>query len=127
MAMSSAEKAIRKIIKETTDGMKAIGTYKVQFNPTIRAYAEMRYQYNLLMAQFFESDCQVTEEYTNKAGFTNIRKTATYLALETIRKDILSHENLLGLTPAGYRRITNASANSKEKRSKLAEALNELR
>lgn len=36
----------------------------------------------------------MTEEYTNKAGFTNVRKTAIYLALETLRRDIINHGNL---------------------------------
>jgi len=122
MAISEYEKEIRKIIKITKSNMSAIGTYKPQFDPTIRVYAETKQQYNLLMEQFSESGCKVTEEYTNKAGATNIRKTAIYLALETIRKDLISHEGILGLTPAGLRRINDGMKGHKKK-SGLAEVL----
>ncbi len=122
--MTPEEKEIKKITKATIKDMETIGTYRPEFKATIRAYAEMRQQYNKLTSEFYEGGCQITEEYTNKAGFTNIRKTALYLALETLRKDIVSHENLLGLTPAGLKKIK--SDHSKKKISKLGKALNEI-
>lgn len=118
------EKEINKIIKATTKDMEAIGTYRPEFNATIRTYAEMRQQYKKLTNEFYEGGCNITEEYTNKAGFTNIRKTALYLALETLRKDIVNHENILGLTPAGLKKIK--SDPPKKKVSKLGKALSDL-
>lgn len=118
------EKEINKIIKSTTKDMEAIGTYRPEFNATIRTYAEMRQQYKKLTNEFYEGGCNITEEYTNKAGFTNIRKTALYLALETLRKDIVNHENILGLTPAGLKKIKSDS--TKKKVSKLGKALSDL-
>lgn len=118
------EKEIKKIVKSTIKDMEAIGTYRPQFNATIKAYAEMRQQYNTLMAEFYKSGCKITEEYTNKAGFTNIRKTAVYLALETLRKDIVNHENILGLTPAGLKKLKNETP--RKKISKLGKALSEI-
>lgn len=119
------KKAVNKIIKATIKNMESIGIYRPEFNSTIRAYAEMRQQYDSLMIKFYESGCEITEEFTNKAGYTNVRKTALYLALETLRKDIVGHENILGLTPAGLKKISN-SGTSKKKVSKLGKALSEL-
>lgn len=122
--MSPEEKEVKKIIKTTIKNMEGIGIYRPQFNETIRAYAEMKQQYNKLTKEFYEGGCKITEEYTNKAGFTNIRKTALYLALETLRKDIVNHENILGLTPAGLKKLKNESP--KKKVSKLGKALSEI-
>ncbi len=123
--MLPEEKEIKKIIKATIKNMESIGTYRPQFDATIRAYAEMRQQYDKLTAEFYAGGCKITEEYTNKAGFTNIRKTALYLALETLRKDIVNHENILGLTPAGLKKISSGTA-GKKKVSKLGKALSEI-
>lgn len=123
--MTVEEKEIRKIEKRTIKDMEAVGTYRPEFKPAIRAYAEMRQQYNLLTADFYEGGCEITEEYTNKAGFTNIRKTALYLALETLRKDIVNYENILGLTPAGLKKI-KSNVTDKKKGSKLEKALSDL-
>jgi len=122
--LSPEEREVKKIIKITIKDMEDINTYRPQFNATIRAYAEMRQQYNKLMAEFYESGCEITEEYTNKAGFTNIRKTALYLSLETLRKDVVGHENILGLTPAGLKKIKSEAPNKKI--SKLGKALSEI-
>lgn len=123
--MTPEERKIKKIIKATKENMTSIGIYLPEFDSTIKAYAEMRQQYDTLMDDFRKSGCKITEEYTNKAGFTNIRKTALYMALETLRKDIVNHENILGLTPAGLKKIRNPEK-AKKKMSKLGEALKEI-
>jgi hypothetical protein len=122
--LTPEEKEVKKIIKITIKNMQDINTYRPQFDSTIRAYAEMRQQYNMLMLEYYESGCKITEEYTNKAGFTNIRKTAVYLSLETLRKDVVGHENILGLTPVGLKKIKSDSP--KKKISKLGKALSEI-
>lgn len=113
------------IFTQTVEDMKRLGTYRQEFSPAITTYAEMRVQYQILMEQFYSTGCKVAEEYTNKAGATNIRKTALYLAIETLRKDIAGYENVLGLTPAGLEKIRKGSMKEK-KSSKLAEALSNL-
>ena len=124
MAQTKEQKAINKINKKTVEEMTALGFYRPEFSATINAYAQLRYLYDILNQRFTENGFQVTEEYTNKAGATNIRKTAEYQALETIRKDILSHETVLGLNPAGLKKIR---ADTKKKNaSKLGAVLNEL-
>ncbi|MBH0174722.1 P27 family phage terminase small subunit [Fictibacillus sp. 23RED33] len=127
MAITPEERKIRKIMKQVIQDMKDVGTYRSQFEATIRTYSEMRFQYDLMMKDFFKEGCKTTEEYTNNAGVTNVRKTATYLAIETIRKDMINHENTLGLTPAGLKRINDEMKTTKKKSSKLASALSDLR
>ena len=123
MAQTLYEKEIKKIIKKTKQNMEVVGTYKPEFDATIKMYAEMKYQYDKLMVEHMEQGFKVTEEYTNKAGATNIRKTATYLALETLRKDILAHESILGLTPSGLKKI---KATIEKKNSNLAKVLSNI-
>lgn len=113
------------IFAETVENMKRLGTYRAEFNPVITRYAELRVQFLVLMQSYYDSGSKVTEEYTNKAGFTNIRKTALYLALESLRKELRDFENDLGLTPAGLGKI-NDEMKAKKKTSMLSEALKKL-
>lgn len=118
------EKEIKKIYRDTIKNMEAIGIYRPEFNATIRTYSEMRQQYNKLSNEFYEGGCIITEMYTNNAGYENVRKTALYLALESLRKDIVNHENILGLTPTGLKKIKSDNPNKKV--SRLGKALSEL-
>lgn len=113
------------IFIQTVEDMKAIGTYKLEFSPAITRYAEMRLQFEILMQQWYAGGCKITEKYTNKAGAVNNRKTALYQAIENLRKEITDIENILGLTPAGLRRINSKSQIGK-KGSSLADALKNL-
>ena len=110
-----------KIIKETKGDMQVLGVYRKEFDNAIKRYADMRFQYEIML----ESGCKVTEEYTNKAGATNYRKSAFYLAFETLRKELIEIENTLGLTPKGLK-VLKAKGLEKGKASKLAEALNKF-
>lgn len=101
------KREINKIIKTTISSMQALGVYRNQFDPVIRTYAEIRLHYEKLKGCWAEEGENITEAYTNKAGATNLRKTATYAALEVLRKDILSYETVLGLTPAGLKKIND--------------------
>lgn len=85
--------------------MRTLGTYKDEFEAPVRRYAEMSIQYDILLDQWYEKGCIITEEYTNKFGARNQRKTSLYLALEALRKELVEMENLFGLTPKGLRAI----------------------
>ena len=123
MAQTKEQKAIKKIVKKTVADMTALGTFREQFTPAIRNYAEMRYQLDELNAQFYAGGCRITEKYTNKSGATNERKTALYMAIETLRRDIAATEDRLGLTPAGMKRINDREMKARKKESKLDRAL----
>jgi hypothetical protein len=113
------------IFTQTVSDMKQVGTYKEEFSPAITRYSEMRVQYELLMQDWYKGGCQISEEYTNKAGATNARKTALYLSIEALRRELLEMENIFGLTPQGLKRINDKSMASK-KESVLAKALSKL-
>lgn len=97
------------IYNQTVDDMKSVGTYKDEFIPIVSRYSELRVQYIIVIDRWYSSGCTITEEYTNKAGATNIRKTALYQAVENLRKELTEHENILGLTPSGLKKINDKS------------------
>ena len=110
------------IYNQTVDDMKSVGTYKDEFVPLISRYAELRVQYIIVMDRWYSTGCTITEDYTNKAGATNVRKTALYQAVENVRKELTEHENILGLTPSGLKKINDKNFQT-SKKSTLAEAL----
>ena len=75
--------------------------------------------------EWIEGGCLITEEFKNKSGIVNIRKTAQYLSLEMLRKDLFEIENALGLTPKGYKAIKSGGTAGK-KQSKILSALTNL-
>lgn len=111
-----------RVLEQTIQDMQSIGTYKDQFLPVIRRYADMRIQFDILMDQWVMAGCQITEVYVNKAGAANNRKTELYRSIETLRRELTDLESVLGLTPAGLKRIADKALGAKAK-SKLAEAL----
>ena len=122
--MTSEEimKIKKKIYSKTKSNMKKIGTFRSEFDPTVERYAELRAQYDELNRQWYENGCQITEEYTNKSGATNNRKTPLYLSLEMLRKELTELENLFGLTPKGLKGIRSKGLEPK-KGSRLDAAL----
>lgn len=102
--------------------MQELGTYKAEFDAPIRRYAELSIQYDILNEQWYDNGCLITEEYTNKSGAKNQRKTALYLSMETLRKELIEMENLFGLTPKGLKAIKTKGLNQ-AKLSKLDQAL----
>jgi hypothetical protein len=126
LAITPKERQIRKFIKQVVEDMKNVGTYRPQFDRTIRTYAEMSYDYKILMRQFEDSKDQFIEEYTNKSGATNAMTTSLYSEIKMIRKEMVNYESILGLTPAGLKKINNEMDQSKKKSSSLAKALSKL-
>lgn len=116
---------ITRIYKKTIEDMQTLGTFKPEFDAPVRRYAELRIQYEILSDKWYENGCEVTEDYTNKSGATNQRKTSLYLAMETLRKELIDMENLFGLTPKGLKGIKSKSLES-AKGSRLDAALAQL-
>lgn len=96
---------ITKTKNKTTDYMKNLGIYKPEFENSVSRYAELKVQYEILTDRWYDEGCAITEEYTNKAGAKNMRKTALYLSIEAMRKELNDLENILGLTPKGLKQI----------------------
>lgn len=116
---------ITRIYNKTVENMNELGTFRIEFDAPVRRYAELRVQYDILTDRWYEEGCEITEEYTNKSGATNQRKTTLYLALETLRRELVELENLFGLTPKGLRSIKTKGLEEKKK-SRLDQVLNDL-
>ena len=116
------KRRINKLCNKTIENMRNLGTYRPEFETSVRRYAELRVQYDILNDQWYENGCVITEEYTNKAGETNQRKTALYLTLENIRKELFGLENLFGLTPKGLKAIKSKGL-EEQKQSLLEKVL----
>ena len=93
------EKERKRLRTDIVRKMKSVDTYNKSFDSVVDVYTDLLLQNKIASLEFAENSYRMTEEYTNKAGATNIRKTATYLALEGLRKDILSYSSQLGLNP----------------------------
>ncbi len=125
--MSKAAAIKTKITKtknQTVKRMENLGIYKPEFENSINRYAELKIQYDILTEKWYETGCEITEKYTNKAGATNMRKTALYLSIENMRKELNELENILGLTPKGLKAI-RAKGFGEKKQSALDRLLND--
>lgn len=116
---------VKKVVKQTKTRMRAVNTYRKEFDAVIDRYGDLSVQYELLRQQWYDDGCRVSEEYTNKAGAVNQRKTPLYLSMETLRKELVDLENILGLTPKGLKQINSKGLETKKK-SALEKALSEL-
>ena len=118
------EKTKKKIEKEVIGQMKNLGTYKPEYNRIINIFSSMLYQYQIFEKEFEDSGYQITEEYTNKAGATNDRKTPLFTAMESLRKDIATYSDKLCLNPQSRKSSKISEPGNK---SKLAQALSSMK
>lgn len=116
---------VTRLYNKTVENMWEIGTFKPEFEAPVRRYAELSIQYEILNDKWYENGCEITEEYTNKFGATNQRKTTLYMALENLRKELMDMENIFGLTPKGLRQIKTKGLEQKRS-SALDKALEKL-
>lgn len=91
--------------------MRSLGIYHDEFKDSVRLYAELKYVYEIQMAQFRDSGYQVEIPYTNKNGNENLRKTVLYQSLEKTRTDLSNLQTILGLNPQGLKKILNNPGN----------------
>ncbi|MFM1525260.1 MULTISPECIES: P27 family phage terminase small subunit [Helcococcus] len=119
--MAKTKKQYINLIKRQ---LKNLGTYEKEFDEIIFIYAGLLAQYNQFELQFEESGYQIEEEYTNKAGATNMRKVPLYSAMESLRKDIVTYSDRLGLNVKAMEGIT-VERKSTSKLELVLGALNE--
>lgn len=100
--------------------MRSLGVYKKEFEPVIKIYAQLKDQYDELTAQFERSGYDYSEDTAQ-----GTKKHPIVTTLESLRKDILSYAGQLGMTPAGLKRLNDASLQP-EKSSPLSDALRVL-
>ena len=116
---------ITRLFNKTVENMRVLGTFRKEFEAPVRRYAELAIQYEILSDKWYEDGCKITEKYTNKNGATNLRKTALYMAMENLRKELIDMENTFGLTPKGLRQIKTKGLEEK-KTSALDAALERM-
>src|SRR5690554_2651164 len=112
----------KNIKKQVMDDMKKLGTYKPEYRDIIDTYVNMVYEYRHLSKQHEESGFKLEEEYTNKAGATNMRKTNVLGRIEKLELSLAQYSDRLCLNPKSLENVTS----EKETKSKLASVLNEL-
>ena len=108
------------IEKRTKKNMQTLEIYKPEFDTTISIYASLIEQYQALEKEFKANEYKVEE----KTGANNSKRSPMIATLESLRKDILSYSNALGLTPSGLRKINDEMKAPKKQASKLEMALN---
>lgn len=99
------DKRVGKYKRTIVSAMKGVNTYKEEFNFAIMMLAKMMVDYDETVEKFKESGGEIVVSHTNKIGAENAAKNPYYLAIETLRKDILTYQRELGLTPESYRKI----------------------
>ena len=101
--------------------MKSLGLYRKEYEPAIQTLAGMRRQYDALMDMFEESGYEYSE-----ATAQGRKKAPIVTTLESLRKDILSYMNALGLTPRGAVQTDSQPPKDAKKKSALAAAFEKL-
>lgn len=119
------ENQVKSVVSRVKRDMKALNTYRKQFDSTIRTYAEMTVQLDILTQRWIAEGCPIVEEYINKSGAETTRKSILYAAIESVRRDIRSREDALGLTPYGIKKI-NDEMKKKEKHEGLGALLDRI-
>lgn len=98
---------------EVKQKMERLGIYKPEFNATIKRYVELQKEYKKIYAKYKKSgyECEVqTNQGTKKAPIV--------ATLESLRKDMLTMEESLGLTPRGLLKLKeNAFAKQNENKA----------
>lgn len=86
--------------------MKALGVYSDAYEDVINDYVDTRVYIKRLQAEWVAAGSPMVEEYTNKAGATNMRKVAILAAIDAAKRDALAYLDRLQLNPKAQGRIT---------------------
>ncbi|MDD3212088.1 MAG: P27 family phage terminase small subunit [Eubacteriales bacterium] len=117
-----SEKTEQQYKNEIVRQMKALNVYRKEFSHTVVVLARMLYDYDEALRKFEDTGGSIVIKHTNKTGAVNAIKNPYYQTIEGLRISILSYARELGLTPAGLKKINDASMQP-TKGSKLADAL----
>ena len=99
------------IVKKTKENMQNLGTFKKEFEPTIRRYADVRMQYDSLnrsIAKSLKNSEDIPPSY--------------FKSIDNLQKQLLVLEDTLGLTPKGLKTLQRHGLETK-KVSMLEKAL----
>lgn len=87
--------------------MKAMGTYRKEYDLPIGTLAGLLEQYERLNQMYMDEGMPYYDN--TQAGK---KKSPIVTTLESLRKDILAYETALGLTPAGAKKLDGQPADA---------------
>lgn len=122
MPLADTDQTLKRYKADIVKRMTAVGTYRVEFMPTIERLAMLYVQCDKIEKQFAISGGSAVIAHTNKAGATNPTKNPFLTARDEVYTQLLSHERELGLTPSALKKM-NESAMRSKKQSGFASAL----
>ena len=82
------------------------GTYEPFFDDVIDTLASIMEMRDAATEQYEKDGGQPVVEYTNKGGFTNLRKSPALAVINECNQQALAYWRDLGLTPSGFKRLT---------------------
>ena len=110
----------RETIKaQTVTAMKKMGTFAPEYEPIIEIYAGLREQYNRLSAEYSDGK---SYHYATPTADGGAKKSPLSMTIESLRKDSLLYSDRLMLNP----KARADAGKGKPKKSRLAEALNQI-
>lgn len=102
------------------------GTYKPIFDAVIDTLSQIMEKRDDAQTEFEAGGKQIIVEHTNKGGATNYEQNPLIRLINDLNRDALAYWRDLGLTPAGLRKINEASMRGDGKESALEKALRSI-
>lgn len=104
--------AWKRKIKEAT---KAAGTYEEYFDNVIDTLAQMLEDRDTTREAYIRTGANPVIAHTNKGGATNLVKNPLLVVINDINGTALAYWRDLGLTPAGFKKLTGTAPDAKKK------------
>lgn len=105
---------------------KAIGTYKLQFDPIIDTLANILEKRDSAEDMFIKMGGKAIITHTNKNGNTNLEQNPIIRLINDFNRDALTYWKELGLTAAALKKINESAIKGSSELSALDKALLEL-
>lgn len=99
MASNKKPKTELSYLNETKNAMKTFGFYRAEYDPLIKIYAGLLYQYDHHYSQLVNEGYTPSETVISNKGVVSEKKSPIVATLENLRKDILSYSDRLCLNP----------------------------
>lgn len=86
--------------QEIIERMTRLGVYKPEFDETIRRYRKLSEEFEKLFGKYKKAGYPFVV-----SGPQGMKKSPIVITLEALRRDLLSLEDALGLTPKGLKSL----------------------
>lgn len=115
----ASKEAWRKKIKNACE---SAGIYKPFFDIVINELAGIMETRDVAADQYETSGGNPVVAYTNKGGFTNLRKNPALAVIQECNQQALAYWRDLGLTPSGFKKL-DGQLNRQEETDAFSELL----